>query len=182
MEENRAEVDTILGLHERPEGEVNMERLLLCRHSYAQPPHTVPDRERQLTDMGVRIAQRAWNGILNRGVVPNLGLVSPYRRARQTMALLEQACSEKGIPSFEVHEWIGCCSDGDPKSALEHLAKLPVHTALVVGHQPFLGYLVLQATLKDVEFQPCDVVVLERNQAGWRLDAHLSESDFLESE
>ena len=158
-----------------------MKRVLLFRHSHAQSPLEAPDRERQLSDLGVQQARRIMAVVLNRGLVPDLGLVSPYRRARQTMALLLEACRESGLPEFEVRDWLGCCADGDPKSAMKHLKSLDsAATVVVVGHEPFVSGLVLQATLRRVEVMPCDLIVLGWNGAEWTFEENLTYSGFLD--
>jgi len=158
-----------------------MKRILLFRHSHAQPPKDVPDREHQLTELGVKHARRVITSVLNRGFVPNLGLVSPYRRARQTMVLLQEACRESGRPDFEVKEWSGCCADGDPKAAMEYLMGIDsLETIAIIGHEPFVSGFVLQATLKKIEFLPCDMAVIGWNGVRWSFEQELSASDLLD--
>lgn len=156
-----------------------MQRVLLLRHSYAQPPGTTSDRERQLTLLGVQRARTVMAGILARGYHPSLGLTSPYRRALQTMALMVEACGKEG-QSLDVQAWLGCCSDQDPTEGMAYLTALEGYdTVAVIGHEPFLGALVKQATLMEMEFQECDLAVLCWDRKQWRLEARLSYSDFL---
>jgi phosphohistidine phosphatase len=157
-----------------------MTTLMLVRHGIAQTPKEAPDRERQLTKLGVQWARRTFQGVVALGHVPTLILASPYRRAQQTCALLEEAVAAAGHPAPERREWLGCCADGAAAEGLAYLEQLQGHgTIAVLGHEPFLGDLLRQATLRELSFLEAEVAVLTRRGAGWALAADLTHSDFI---
>jgi phosphohistidine phosphatase SixA len=64
--------------------------------------------------------------------------------------------------------------------ALAFLERIRDHETLaVVGHEPLLGGLLLQATQREMTFLEAEVVVLERRGAGWDQLADLTYSDRL---
>jgi len=157
-----------------------MTTLMLIRHGISQPVREAPDRERQLTSLGVDWARKTFHGVVALGHVPSLILVSPYRRARQTCALLAVAVAQAGHAPPEIREWLGCCADGDPGEALAFLEGIQDHGVFaVVGHEPFLGGLVLQATLRETSFTEAEVVVLNHLGSRWAQVADLTYSDFI---
>ncbi|WOF23297.1 histidine phosphatase family protein [Microbacterium betulae] len=65
-----------------------MLRLLLLRHAEAGWPHGVDDIDRPLSPQGMRDARRVGAYVADQDLVPDLALVSPARRTRETWRLV----------------------------------------------------------------------------------------------
>lgn len=112
-------------------------RLVLFRHGSAEPREGYRgggDAERPLTPEGRTRTRRAARG-LARELGPVTAIAtSPYRRARETAALLAAA--------FEVNptERAGLAPGGEVEDLVAWLAGQPDHAvAIAVGHEPGLG-------------------------------------------
>ena len=112
--------------------------LLLNRHAHAgdrDPAKWPDDRERPLTDKGRR-TQRKMSRLLRRlGLVPNLVLTSPWKRAAQTAAILAETLSleHPPVPCEPLAE--------DPElSRIADVVGDPGPDAIValVGHSPWM--------------------------------------------
>jgi phosphohistidine phosphatase len=113
--------------------------LYLIRHGIAGPADsTTNDADRQLTDDGVRKMKRAASGLKRLGVVPDVILSSPLRRAEQTAAavasILDPGCAVTIYPPLA------------PGNAVKDVLRgLGHHRGarhiMLVGHQPDLGEL-----------------------------------------
>lgn len=68
-----------------------MHRLILMRHAEAERAHPGGDRERPLSPRGRDEATRMGRALARRGLRPDLALVSPAARTRQTWDLLQDA-------------------------------------------------------------------------------------------
>ncbi len=63
-------------------------RLMLLRHAKSARPYGVPDRERPLAGRGRKAASDIGAYMMREGLVPDLILVSPARRALETLRLV----------------------------------------------------------------------------------------------
>jgi phosphohistidine phosphatase len=112
-----------------------MQRLILLRHGKTESvAATGGDFERSLTDRGRRDAALMGRVLAEAGIVPDLALVSPARRARETW--------EEAAPSFpharcEFSRLIYLAS-AEQLAQLVAGATEPVNTLIVVGHNPGL--------------------------------------------
>ena len=109
--------------------------LLLLRHGHAVPHGSVrPDFDRPLDERGtvdtVWMARWAVDG----GVVPDLVVASPARRARETA---EGFCRETGL-SVEAIRWRERIYDAHVSGLLQVLAETPAEfrRVMLVGHNP----------------------------------------------
>jgi phosphohistidine phosphatase len=120
--------------------------LVLIRH--AKTEHGVPDRSRRLTDRGERDARTIGRWLAAAGVIPNLVVVSPAARARETweLAAVELAAAAgdgEGIATT-VDERI---YDNTVDRLLDLVESTDdnVATLALVGHNPSIGDLVAES-------------------------------------
>lgn len=116
----------------------------MIRH--AQAAAAPVDRERPLTDHGVRAARAIGTWLRESGFAPDRVLVSSALRARQTWAAAAGALGDEGEPTVEQRIY-----DNTVEWLLEVIAEAPddVDTLVVVGHNPSVGE--LAAALDDSE-------------------------------
>lgn len=109
-------------------------KLWLLRHGQAHA-EARSDAERPLTDEGRLEVRQAREQL--RGAALQAVLVSPYRRAQQTAALVHEGldlrCDLQTVP------WL--TPESDPRESLTMLQRLPGSEVLLVSHQPFIGAL-----------------------------------------
>src|SRR5215212_5982173 len=109
-------------------------RLLLLRHGKAASPDGIEDSDRPLTRRGRDAARRMGLYLAEQGLVPDLALVSPARRAQETWSLAEPALG--GVPArsdARIYE-----APPDRLLAVVREATPEIRTLLVVGHNPGL--------------------------------------------
>ena len=110
-------------------------RLLLIRHAKTEPGS--PDESRQLTDRGRRDAAAIGTWLASSGVVPDVAVVSPATRARQTWEIAAGALA--GDVPVVVDERI---YDNRPDGlmAIARETDESVQTLAIVGHNPSLEW------------------------------------------
>jgi phosphohistidine phosphatase len=110
-----------------------MRCLLLLRHGKAASPDGIDDADRPLTGRGGDASRRMGLYLAEQGLVPDLALVSPARRAQETWSLAEPALA--GVPArsdARIYE-------APPDRLLAVVREAPeIGTLLVVGHNPGL--------------------------------------------
>jgi len=108
-------------------------RLVLLRHAKSDWPTGVPDRERPLGKRGRAEAPQAGRWLAATGVLPDIALVSPARRTRETWQLVLSQLDADVATRVEDDVY-----SGGVLGSLELLRGLDdgVRTALVVGHNP----------------------------------------------
>jgi phosphohistidine phosphatase len=126
-----------------------MRRLMLLRHAKterAQPGER--DRDRKLTKRGRNDAPIIGAYMAHHGLVPDLALVSPAIRARETWALLSDCFPKK--PKAVSEERI---YNAEPQKLMDLVAETERAKSLVlVGHNPGLHDLAVQLIASgDVE-------------------------------
>jgi phosphohistidine phosphatase len=111
--------------------------LLLIRHAIAEARDARRwplDRDRPLSSLGRQRATHAARGLRRLKIKPLLLLCSPYKRTRQTAAILSMAAHWPRAQSCE------SLSPGiRPSLLLAHLATLEVARVALIGHEPELG-------------------------------------------
>lgn len=156
-----------------------MRRLILFRHGKTEDRRPgVDDAARQLTERGRADSLRVAEALAARGLLPDLVLVSPAERARQTLdAAAPALCS----PAVEVRP--GLYDATAEEVAVEVGAGTAEHAVImVVGHNPSLQDLAVSlledgaADGRDVEsiacgFPTATAAVLAVDAAGARLEA-----------
>jgi phosphohistidine phosphatase len=114
-----------------------MPRLLLVRHAEAAQHASQGDRERPLTAQGRADAARMGTHFRASGLIPDLALVSPAQRARDTLDAILRELPHEPV-SWESEALL---YDADVDMLLDLLARTDgeVKTLLIVGHNPGLG-------------------------------------------
>ncbi|MGZ3369836.1 MAG: SixA phosphatase family protein [Caulobacteraceae bacterium] len=113
-----------------------MDRLILLRHGKAEADApSGQDFDRALTGRGRRDAALVARTLADNGEAPDLVLVSPAARAKETW---EAAASY--FPKARV-EWAPALYHIDPQGILDLAGARKARTVMVVGHNPGLGEL-----------------------------------------
>jgi phosphohistidine phosphatase len=108
-----------------------MRRLMLLRHAKAGPLVVGGDMERPLADSGRALAQALGAYLAGEQLFPDLVLVSPARRTRETWEALSQAIEARMRVEQRLY-------DGDPERllALVQETEPSARGLLLVGHNP----------------------------------------------
>ncbi|MVA96988.1 histidine phosphatase family protein [Nitratireductor sp. CAU 1489] len=113
-----------------------MRELLLLRHAKSSwDDATLDDADRPLAARGRKAAPVMARAIARRGWIPDLALVSPALRTRQTWALVAA-----GLPRSVETRFESDIYEADPQAILAAIRTVPPATGrlLVVGHNPGL--------------------------------------------
>lgn len=121
-----------------------MKTLLLLRHaksSWDEPE--LRDIDRPLTQRGRKSAARMGRFLAERGLVPDIVLCSPARRARETYAGLAPALPDGADVDFEDRLYMA-----QPTTLLRLVQRLPddAGIALLVGHNPGIEHFATRLT------------------------------------
>jgi phosphohistidine phosphatase len=145
---------------------VPQRRLVLVRH--AQDGDAATDRDRPLTEHGLRQAQAVGEWLARTGIAPDRVLVSPALRTRQTWEQARAALDCGPEPDADERIY-----DNTLDGLLEVLRELDedVQTLVLVGHNPAVGTLAhelddgegSEAARRDLAagFPPASVAVFE---------------------
>ena len=134
--------------------------LALLRHGLSDGSGSdaalLPEGAALLVRLGAKLAAEGWK--------PAAILTSPYRRARESAAVLARAL-DCVAPVAAVDELV---PEGDPVEALAAIAAAaPVASpALVVGHMPLVGRIALELVGDDPGFSPGTFVEIAREGTG----------------
>jgi phosphohistidine phosphatase len=141
--------------------------VVLVRHGEAEPKSPAkPDKDRDLTQLGLEQARRAAKVLKSMKLLPDSAYSSPYLRAKRTA---ETIVEELGLkvrvePAKELEP------DGDPdklKSFLDNLSKLDgERSVLMVSHEPFLSTFVKSVTGGNVKLGTGGIAVIEYSSEG----------------
>ncbi len=105
--------------------------LLFLRHAEAEP-FASSDESRPLTPKGLEQAEKVGKFLLRNGILPDLILTSPVRRARETAEIVAEKLRQ---PAPVICPWLACgmtpaiCFD-------EMTAYRSFSQVLLVGHEP----------------------------------------------
>jgi phosphohistidine phosphatase len=113
-----------------------MPRLLLVRHAEARAPASEGDPERRLTAQGRADAARMGAYFRESVLDFDLALVSPARRACDTLDMILHELPQKPACELEASLY-----NADVETLRDLLARTPasVKTLLIIGHNPGLG-------------------------------------------
>lgn len=114
-------------------------RLIVLRHAKSAWPAGVADQDRPLGPRGLRDAPAAGRFLAESGLLPDLALCSPARRARHTWEL---AVAELDGPVPTRHDPRLYGADAPGLLAVLHGVPDEVVTLILVGHNPGLEELV----------------------------------------
>ena len=106
-------------------------RLLLVRHAKTEQGDV--DRTRQLTDRGRRDAAIIGQWLATQDVVPDLAVVSPATRARQTWDI---AAAQLDVPPPSVVDYAIYTNNLGDLVGIARGIDESVHSAAIVGHNP----------------------------------------------
>lgn len=115
-----------------------MLRLAILRHAEAVPLGATGDVNRELSQAGRVMAERMGRYFRDAGLKPDLALVSPSKRTRETFEELERGAAE----SFTV-DYVPDLYSATRTTLEDVLARAPTeaHFLLIVGHNPGLAEL-----------------------------------------
>jgi phosphohistidine phosphatase len=148
-----------------------MVTFLLIRHGIAEDPRPGQrDADRALTEEGWRKTRAAMKGLVARGYTPSHGYSSPYRRALETMACLQEA-----VGAFPVETRMDLIPDGHPAQVdlwLRGLvAEMETEGVLaLISHQPFLSELIFHLTRRSLDVKKASATVLRWADSGWHFE------------
>jgi phosphohistidine phosphatase len=113
-----------------------MDRLILLRHGKAEADApTGQDFDRALTGRGRRDVELVARALAEAGFVPDLAVVSPAARAKDTWEV-----AAPFFPDAEV-QWAPVLYHIDPQGILDLAFEQAPQTVMVIGHNPGLGEL-----------------------------------------
>jgi phosphohistidine phosphatase len=110
--------------------------LLLIRHAEAMAHAPEGDLERPLTERGRTDAARMGAYCHATGLIPELALVSPARRARDTLDVMLREFSQK--PACEIEDLLYSADANELRDLLKRTSP-SVKTLLIAGHNPGLA-------------------------------------------
>ena len=110
-------------------------RLILVRHGEALASNNGQDAVRQLSRRGQQQAQQT-AAFIQAHYRPDLFVVSPYLRAQQTLAELQQL-----MPEVPTQVYKDICPDDPAVPAFQWLSNLNQETVVVVCHMNVIAYL-----------------------------------------
>lgn len=163
-----------------------MRRLILFRHGKTEDRRPgLEDAERELTARGRSDSLRVAQVLEALGMQPDLILVSPAARARQT---LEAAAPALNAPATEIRAGLYDATAEEVAREID-LSSADGESVMVVGHNPSLQELAVSlleeggATAADVErvaagFPTATAAVMAMGAAGARLEAVLLARDY----
>lgn len=118
-----------------------MRRLILLRHAKSDWPTGVQrDLDRPLADRGRQVAPMVARYLAEQGILPEMTLVSPARRTRETWELMEpelRGLAEPGRPRFAYEPRI-YEAEWQDLLAVVKATEPAVQTLMLVGHNPGL--------------------------------------------
>lgn len=114
-----------------------MKRLILLRHAKSDWPAGLDDLERPLNPRGRAAAPRMGHYLADEGLLPDLAIVSPAQRTRETLDLVAQALREQAGEDLPMRV-DGRIYEAPPEQLLQVVRETDdaVHTLLMVGHNP----------------------------------------------
>jgi phosphohistidine phosphatase len=142
-----------------------MKKLLIMRHANSSWDHgDLSDFERPLNPFGFQTAQSMGNLIYKNGLVPNIIISSPAKRAKQT-AVLTKASAGIGA---EV-EYVEKLYEASPTAllAVSHGIKEMHNAVLLVGHCPGIENFVRFLTGETIATIAGSIAIIDLNIEMW---------------
>ena len=118
-----------------------MRTLMLLRHAKAVPADgKLRDQDRPLAPRGHKDAPKIGAYMSKHGLVPDLSLVSPSRRTKETWDLVAPELGKRARPTYEDRIY-----NASPQALLELIRDQGngSRTLLIVGHNPSLHHVAL---------------------------------------
>jgi len=143
-----------------------MKTILLIRHAEAVSVSGLPDRDRPLTGEGRSQAAEIASLAGRRGLVPELIVVSPAKRAQQTALQMATVWRLHQTSTWKDN----LLYDGNIEAYIEVLESLPESYSIVavIAHNPAIGQLAAQFSAGAVQaFPPCGVAAFLVQTETW---------------
>ena len=151
-----------------------MRRLMLLRHAKSDWPDGVEDHERPLAERGRRMSPLMGRFMVEKGLLPDLAMVSTARRATETWKLVHAALGQDIVHKDEPRIY-----EAGVQAILDTVRQTPdrIHALLLVGHNPGLQDLALQLIGKGREpelsrlrrkYPTAGLVVIDFDVKHWR--------------
>ena len=142
--------------------------LYRMRHAKAASPDMQHgDFDRTLNERGLHDAAEMGRRLKKRGARPDIILCSPAKRARQTA---ERLIGEFG-GTLDVVQFDDRIYEASIETLLELIRSLPeaCASAMIIGHNPSIGWLANQLSRYQIETMPsCSVAAFELASFSWR--------------
>lgn len=142
-----------------------MKTLVLVRHaksSWDDP--TLADQDRPLNARGIAAATRMGQWISEKGLIPDLLLVSPAERTRQTTNLMLTSWADP--PRVNIVPELYHCSAAELRAVLREVAD-DIPCVMVIGHNPGLAEFLLAAVNWQKKFPTAACAWLTTPIARW---------------
>lgn len=116
-----------------------MKRVIIVRHAKSVQYGYDNDFYRDLTDRGIKDADKISNMLKDNGVIPDLIISSPAKRTMHTAQLF---CKNLGYDLNAIRQESSFYDSATTHDFIEVLQKLPdeVQTVCIVGHNPAVYY------------------------------------------
>lgn len=116
-----------------------MKRVIVVRHAKSVPYGYDNDFYRDLTDRGIRDAEKISTILKETGVVPDLVIASPAKRTMHTANIY---CKNLGYDVSAIRQETSFYDTATTHDFIEVLQKLPdeIQTVCIVGHNPAVYY------------------------------------------
>jgi phosphohistidine phosphatase len=142
--------------------------LYLMRHAKAAAPDMQQsDPDRALNERGLHDAAEMGQRLQKLGVKPEVILCSPAKRTRQTVELLMKELGG----TMDVVQFDERIYEASTDTLLDLIRLLPeaYASAMVIGHNPSIGWLANQLSRYQIETMPsCAVATFELPSFSWR--------------
>lgn len=156
-----------------------MRQLILVRHAKAVPAGgQIADFDRPLADQGLIDAPQVARGLAAAGAAPQLALISPARRCRETWAAMQSAFVGVETRLIEVFY------DAAAETLLEGAEAAGAERVLLIAHNPGLHELAARFAHRNApldqqlraKLPPAGAALFERvdDSSSWKLTAYLT--------
>ncbi len=145
-----------------------MKRLVLVRHAKAVPYGYDDDFDRELQERGINDAGRIGQRLKEMGIVPDLIISSPAKRAITTARIIAE---KTGFPYKTIREDEEIYNQFTSGQFLDYIRELPddADTVFMFGHNPgFYHYAVNLLTHFYEEFPTCATIGIDFPVDSWQ--------------
>jgi phosphohistidine phosphatase len=155
-----------------------MTTLLLIRHGIAEDPQPGQrDADRALTEEGWARTRAAMKGLVAFGHSPSRGFNSPYRRAAETMACLQEAAG-----AFPMETRVDLMPNGRAPQVDLWLRGIMAtagasDVVVLISHQPFLSDLIFHLTGHSLEVKKASCTVIRWEEGAWQFERQYQPSE-----
>ncbi|KAB8293657.1 SixA phosphatase family protein [Bifidobacterium avesanii] len=137
--------------------------LIMMRHAKAESFSAQGDRDRELTDKGLKQAKIVGRGLTELGLVPDRIAVSGATRAQQTLERMLKLFGDK--PSVDNRQSL---YDGGVQAVLDELTHTPdkARVLMILGHEPTMSVSCQWLASSDSDPERLDLLTLGMSTAG----------------